>query len=386
MHILLVLALAGFCSALSVRILDPLIPEIARDFAADPLVVAQLATAFALPYAIGQPILGPLGDALGKARVIKGCLVVLTIALIGCALAPTLETLFIARIAAGLASGGVIPLSFAIIGDRFAMAERQVALSRVLAAILAGGLGGGLLAGIIGDMLGWRAVLWIISGATAATVLATLSSLEPRQKVARQPLSLQTVRSSYAQVFANSRAYVCFAAVFVEGIVVFGIMPYLAIIFEERGIGSIREAGFAIAAFGFGGILFTLMVRILLKSLGLLWLIRIGGLVCAAALTVVALGSGWPEKVAAYVAVGFGFYMVHNSLQTQATELAPEARGAAVALHAFFFFLGHAAGPIVFGLLKQSSNATTAVIICAVVMGLTGLATAAGIKATRKRT
>jgi predicted MFS family arabinose efflux permease len=385
MHILLVLALAGFCSALSVRILDPMVPDIARDFAADPLIVAQLATAFALPYAIGQPILGPLGDALGKARVIKGCLIVLTLALIGCALAPTLDTLFAARILAGLASGGVIPLSFAIIGDRFAMAERQVALSRVLAAILTGGLGGGLLAGIVGDMLGWRAVLWIIAGATAATVLATLSSLEPQSNVERPPLSLGSARNGYRQVFANPRAYVCFAAVFVEGIVVFGIMPFLAIIFEERGIGSIREAGFAIAAFGFGGVLFTIMVRAMLQRLGLLWLIRIGGLLCAAALAVVALGADWPEKVAAYVAVGFGFYMVHNSLQTQATELAPEARGAAVALHAFFFFLGHAAGPIVFGMLKQSSGTTNALIVCAAAMALTGFATAAGIKATRKR-
>jgi predicted MFS family arabinose efflux permease len=40
--------------------------------------------------------------------------------------------------------------------------------------------------------------------------------------------------------------------------------------------------------------------------------------------------------------------MIHNSLQTQATELAPDARGAAVALHAFFFFLGQACGPVVY--------------------------------------
>jgi predicted MFS family arabinose efflux permease len=45
---------------------------------------------------------------------------------------------------------------------------------------------------------------------------------------------------------------------------------------------------------------------------------------------------------------GIGFYMIHNSLQTQATELAPDARGAAVALHAFFFFLGQACGPIMY--------------------------------------
>ena len=42
--------------------------------------------------------------------------------------------------------------------------------------------------------------------------------------------------------------------------------------------------------------------------------------------------------------------MLHNSLQTKATELAPTARGSAIALHAFFFFLGQAIGPVIFGL------------------------------------
>ena len=51
----------------------------------------------------------------------------------------------------------------------------------------------------------------------------------------------------------------------------------------------------------------------------------------------------------AFVLVGVGFYMIHNSLQTQATELAPGNRGSAVAAHAFFFFLGQAAGPVVYG-------------------------------------
>src|SRR5579863_10708361 len=46
--------------------------------------------------------------------------------------------------------------------------------------------------------------------------------------------------------------------------------------------------------------------------------------------------------------IGFGFYMLHGCIQVQATEIAPDARGAAVSFHCFFF-LGQAIGPVGYG-------------------------------------
>ena len=53
--------------------------------------------------------------------------------------------------------------------------------------------------------------------------------------------------------------------------------------------------------------------------------------------------------VTAPAALGLGFYTLHNSFQTQVTEVAPQARGSAVALHAFSFFCGQALGPVSVG-------------------------------------
>ena len=50
--------------------------------------IALLATAFALPYALIQPILGPVGDALGKRRIIVIATILTGLALIACALSP----------------------------------------------------------------------------------------------------------------------------------------------------------------------------------------------------------------------------------------------------------------------------------------------------------
>src|SRR5215213_8828666 len=64
-------------SARSIRSLDPLIGVVARDLQSDPHTIALLATALAIPYAFIQPILGPVGDALGKERIMKVCLAIL---------------------------------------------------------------------------------------------------------------------------------------------------------------------------------------------------------------------------------------------------------------------------------------------------------------------
>ena len=54
-------------------------------------------------------------------------------------------------------------------------------------------------------------------------------------------------------------------------------------------------------------------------------------------------------EFANFMLLGFGFYMLHAVIQIYASELAPAARGSAMALHSFFFFLGQAVGPVVYG-------------------------------------
>ena len=218
LHLLLVLAASCLTSAMIVRIVDPLVPEIARDLASNPGTVALLASAFAFPYALGQPILGPLGDALGKARIIKWCVGSLAAALALSAIAPTIETLFVARVLAGLAAGGTIPLAIATVGDRFPLAERQVALSRLLMAMLVGQLIGVIGSGLIGSVVHWRWVMGIACILVVASFALSVFALEGRSAAERKPFSIAGMRAGYALVFANPRAKVCYAAVFIEGV------------------------------------------------------------------------------------------------------------------------------------------------------------------------
>ena len=67
----------------------------------------------------------------------------------------------------------------------------------------------------------------------------------------------------------------------------------------------------------------------------------------------VAVAPAWPITVPCIFLLGLGYYMLHNTLQTHATEMAPQARGSAVAFFAFCFFLGQAAGVSALGLAAE---------------------------------
>lgn len=380
MPVLLILAASCFVSAMSMRVIDPIVPEVARDLGVSAASVALLASAFTFPYALSQPILGALGDALGKARIIKITLALVTGCLAAGALAPSLDWLYVARIIGGAAGGGVIPLAFALVGDRVPIERRQVALSRVLTAVIAGQMTGTVGSGLVASTFGWRASFAGGAGLSAIALVLTLWQLHPRAGAAvRPPLRLATFFDGFSDVFRNPRAAVCFAAVFVEGIVMFGVIPFIAVLLEARGAGGIREAGFVLAGFALGGLSYVALVRIMLATLGLLNLIRAGGAVCGLGFAALAINAPWPVSMAVFGIIGIGFYMIHNSLQTLATELSRENRGAAVSAHAFFFFLGQAVGPVLFGLALTRTGATPTLLAGAAIMTGLGLATAHGL-------
>jgi predicted MFS family arabinose efflux permease len=373
--LLLVLGLAAFSGAVAIRISDPVVPLIARDFDVTLTAAALISSAYALPYALGQPILGPIGDAVGKSAVMRACLAIGAAAMAAAWLAPTYETLFLARMVAGVAGGGVIPVALAIIGDRFQFEQRQVALARVLFAAVTGQLIGSVGSGLIGERFGWRASFFAAFAISLAAAALGFVALRPRPDAPpRKAVTLAGAMAGYRSVFANPLAVVCYASVFVEGVLIYGIFPHLAGVFETRGVGGVREAGFTVGAFGVGGIIMTMSVRAMLRHLGMFTMMRAGGVMGALALALVALSSAWQVTVFAFVFLGLGFYMIHNSLQTQATELSPTARGSAVSLHAFFFFVGIALGPPAIGLGLHTIGATATMLCEAAGVAILGFA------------
>jgi DHA1 family inner membrane transport protein len=365
------LSLIGFITALASRATDPIIPPIAQEINVDPNAVALLTTAFALPFALVQPVLGPIGDMVGKVRVMIACLAVTILAMLASALATDFTMLLTARIVAGIAAGGIFPVGMAVIGDLIPLKERQVAIGRWLTAVITGNLIGSSLAGVIGDLLGWRGVFFVITALGVLALAVALISLREAVRVKRTKLSLAGFSAGYAKVFANPRAKVCFSAVFVEGIVVFGLFPFVALLLLAAGEPRASIAGLVIAGFSVGGVIYALLVPQLVARWRPDQLMIGGGVIAALSLALAAFDFAWPVQLAAFTLLGFGFYALHGSIQVQATELSAEARGAAMSIHSFFFFMGHASGPVLYGLgFVKLGSALTIWLAALVIMGV----------------
>jgi len=376
--LLLVLGGSAFASAVAARATDPMVNAIAADFATPVATVALLASAYTLPYGLCQPVLGPLGDSLGKAAVLKVCTVVFALALAACVIAPDLGTLAAGRIVAGIAAGGVIPLALAMIGDRFPMEQRQIAIGRFLTAALVGQFVGVTTAGILSDWIGWRGGLASTAVVAAIAAAGVVGWLKPGAEAPpRGRLSVGGAVATFAMVLRNPRAAVCYGSVFLESIAIYGVLPFVPELLAQRGGGTATQAGLAIAGLGIGGLMFSLFVAQFLRVFSPFGLMVWGGLIGGAGLAGLAFSGTWPFKMACFTVIGLGFFMLHNSLQNRATELAPQARGSAVSLHAFFFFIGQALAPALFGIGLHSIGATPMLLGSAVL--LAGVGTGAAL-------
>ena len=234
----------------------------------EPATAALLSTAFTLPYALVQPLLGALADMFSKARLMLLFMVIVTVATLLCALAPNFEILVAGRVIAGLAAGGVVPISFALVGDKVPIAERQIAMGRLLFAIMTGNLLGATCAGVVGDLVGWRGVFLVTGVLGAIATAVAIPGLRGLSEASSGRFDLSNLIPNYRTIFRNPLAKICFGTVFLEALFMYGCFPYIATMMRQAGEPRASIAGIVIAGFGVGGAVYGLTVSRLLRLLG----------------------------------------------------------------------------------------------------------------------
>ena len=348
--VLKIVFLVVFASTLFSRVVDPVIPQIASDLLVDVKTAALLSTAFTLPYALTQPVLGTFGDFFGKTRLMNMSLLLVSITALICAVTTSFSLIFAMRIAAGLVAGGVFPVAMALVGDLVPVQQRQVMIGRLLAIGLTGNVIGAAIAGVIGDLLGWRGIFAVFGTFGLISAVAAFYAFRNfRRPTPPPPFNRAAVIENFRSIFRDPRAKVCFGSVFFEGIFIHGILPYVAILRLAAGEARASIAGLVVAAFGFGGVIYSLSVPALMRWMVEHKLMLVGGALAALALVLGAMQFPWYGQVAVFALLGFGFYLLHGCIQVHVTELSPTARGAAASLHSSSFFLGQAAGPVLYG-------------------------------------
>lgn len=351
---ILCLSLGGFGSAVSLRLNDALLPRLGSEFGVTLAQAAQVISVFAIAYGVAQLMFGPLGDRFGKYRVIAWACVACAVSTLLCGLASGFGWLLAARALAGITAAAIIPLAMAWIGDVVPYEQRQPVLARFLLGQITGLSAGVWVGGLAADHVSWRVpyvALALFFAAITAALFAINRRLPEHARATRigSGSALRRVLSEFGQVFALPWARVILLTVFLEGMCLYGAFAFIASHLHARFGLSLAASGSVVLLYGVGGASFALGSRVLVARLGEVGLARWGGALLTLSLLLIAFGPAWYWSIAGCLFAGLGFYMLHNTLQVNATQMAPERRGAAVSAFAACFFLGQSAGVALIG-------------------------------------
>jgi predicted MFS family arabinose efflux permease len=376
------ISLAAFTSMASMRVCDPMLVALSEEFQVSVGEASRVVSGFAIAYGCMQLFYGPLGDRLGKLRVINAALLVCGGFSVVTAMASDFDWLVGARALMGASAAAIIPLSMAWLGDQVGYERRQETLARLMSATVIGMMAGQWFGGWAAETLGWRSAFLVLAGLFGlAGVLLYL------RMAAQRRTAVMRTEGSYWQQALGSLALLRVARVrwvltvtALEGALAFGTLAFVPAQLEQHFGLSAAMAGALMVLYGVGGLCYSQMARRWLAWLGERGLAQVGSVLVALGLLLLA----WTQQLAlgalGCLAAGLGFYMLHNTLQTQATQMAPEARGSAVTLFASMLFFGQSAGVLVAAMTVDSGSLDWTYSIAAVGMVVLGQVIAARVR------
>ena len=155
---------------------------------------------------------------------------------------------------------------------------------------------------------------------------------------------------------------------FLEGALFYGSFAYVGAWLKETFDLSYLLIGAMLAGFGIGGLVYTLFVGWLLRRLGEAGFALSAAVVLLTFFAALPFAPAWQAVGPLCMLGGFGFYLLHNTLQTKATEMYPRARGTAISAFALCLFCGQAIGVAVFGRAIAWLGYTTSFVITGVAL------------------
>jgi YNFM family putative membrane transporter len=375
------LSVAAFASATTLRIADALLPDIAAEFLTTPGAAATaVVTSFTVAYGGIQIAFGPIGDRFGKAPTIAAASLLSVLASLACVQATSLDQLMVARVMAGATAGGVIPLCLAWIGDVVAFEDRQRVLGRFLFSQILGLAAGQALGGAIGELFGWRgafamlAGLYLLGGVAPLVVLAL-----QRRRAGAAPAPASVAKIRPLEALARPRVRLVLTSVFLEGAAMYGAFSYVGTDLQLRFGASVGGAGLLLTAFAVGALAYALAVGRLVAIMSRGRIALYGAFALAIGFALMAIAPFLWMVAACLALLGLGFYMLHTGLQTEATQMIPEARGIALAMFASTLFIGQAVGVALAGPFFDRFGAPPLYVVAALVLPVIAVRFARGI-------
>ena len=381
------IAVLGALVALGPLTIDmylPALPKIADDLSVSSSVAQLTLTGTLAGLALGQLIVGPLSDSLGRRRPLMAGIVLHMLASLLCLFAPNIEVLGVARGLQGMGAAAAMVVAIAVVGDLFAESVAATVLSRLMlvlgvAPVVAPSLGAAVLL-----KASWHwvfAALVVLAG--GLLLLAALALPETLPASHRRPLKVRSIAATYVELLRDVRFVIL---VLVAALSMSGLFAYIAgASFVLQGHYGLDQQAFALV-FGAGAVALigatqfnVVLLRRFAPQTIVLW-----ALVVAALTGVVFVGlsyehiGGLPGFVVPVWAILAAMGLVIPNAPAVALSRHPDAAGTAAALlGAAQFGLGAAVAPLV-GVLGNNEIALALVMTAGMVIALLLLSPASG--------
>jgi MFS family permease len=351
------LYLGGFLGPFGGAVLAVLIPELRAAFHATTSEVTLAIPAYLIPFAALQVVSGTIGERLGRRRAVRVAYAVYAIALIGSAVAPSIEVFLATRALQGTANAFTSPLLLAGLADAVAPERRGRAVG-TFAGVQAGGIS---LAPLLGGLAG--EVSWRLAFIAPAIVAVGLMFVPPPP-----PSAPRESRVSFRSVFTPRMALLCTAG-FAGYLGMTGLTFLVSLRADDAfSLGSTGR-GLLLAAFGAAGMVFGRYGGHRSERLGPSRAAAIAAFGCALAVAPLGIAPSVVTLGLLWFFAGAMSALLWAGLNTLALEAVPANRGGAVSLFAAAKFSGTAVAPLVWLPVYHSSPAL-AFLVAAVVLTL----------------
>jgi EmrB/QacA subfamily drug resistance transporter len=168
-YVVLCVGVASF--SLLQSMVNPVLPTIQAALDTDQATVTWVLTAYLVSASVFTPIVGRVGDKVGKERMLVVALAALAVGSFLAAIATSIEVLVAARVIQGI-GGGVLPLTFGIIRDEFPREKVAGAIGTAAALLAVGGGVGLVIAGPLVEALSYHWLFWIPMAMTVVAAVA----------------------------------------------------------------------------------------------------------------------------------------------------------------------------------------------------------------------
>jgi len=350
-RLFLLLAVAAGLIFFQGYMIAPLIPRLANVFQVPEQEIGLIVPAYMLSYALAALFYGLLSDRFGRWPIIRTSLLVFILFTALTATAQTATQMVFWRLLTGLGASGLIPMTFALIGDLFPFRERGSMLGFVFAAMEGGMALGSAGGALLEPFVGWQ-TLFIGTAVAAAVILWRLhrySALFDAPDVKSLP-SIQEVFAGYRSVLSTFRGKRTYAYVLLNGIFHSGVYTWLGLYLVQRY--DLGEVGIGLAIFGYGvpGLIFSPAIGRAADRWGRRWLIPPGLAVSAIAVAVLIFQVPLGITTASILVLSLGYDLTQPLFAGIVTDLGgKESLGQIMGLKVFTLFTGFGIGSLLFG-------------------------------------